>query len=97
MVHFNQPQRTGTKPRAASNVSPLHQSGSTAMSEAPAFELDRRLYRLYEKLRACNPGVQEMVWALNVVLPEYGVVIRTCEDLEMFIEAVEQFEAEGLG
>ena len=95
MVHANYPQPTTTKPQPASNVSPLHQSGSTAMSIGKAeFVVDRSLYVLCENLRMLNPSVFDMVKALNVVLVQQGWAITTCEDLEFFIDLIESYEQE---
>lgn len=59
--------------------------------------IDHRLYRLYEELREINPSVLVMVNALNSALGPEGPSIRTCEELEMFLEAVADFEQqEGL-
>ncbi len=98
MSHSSLSQHSSTNPLGASNVSPLHPSGSTTMggdlSTASEFIVDRRLYVLYEKLRTLNPSVLTMVNALNVALANQGEVIRTCADLEAFLVAVEVFETE---
>ncbi|WP_146154691.1 hypothetical protein [Photobacterium kishitanii] len=61
------------------------------------YKIDQRLYQLYENLWVCNPSVLIMVNALNVVIRQYpalGPVITTCGDLECFISAVTEYEAE---
>ncbi|RXJ72027.1 hypothetical protein CS022_18280 [Veronia nyctiphanis] len=86
-----------TNARQAGNVSPLHHSGSTAMSSLRPFRaevMDKRLFDLYCKLRALNPSVYEMVTALNVALRPYGWLIHTVEALECFIDAADEWEAE---
>lgn len=65
------------------------------------YQIDKKLYQLYENLRACDPSVFVMVKALNVVLQQYpalGPMISTCHELECFIEAIEEYEltTEGL-
>ena len=60
---------SSTKAQPASNVSPLHHSGSTTMRGLLPFQaevMDEGLYRLHERLQAINPNVQQVVWALNV-------------------------------
>ncbi|MGF1708896.1 hypothetical protein [Enterovibrio baiacu] len=88
---------SSTKAQPASNVSPLHHSGSTTMRGLLPFQaevMDEGLYRLYERLRAINPNVQQVVWALNVALNQHGWAIRTVEDLECFMDAAEAWGQE---
>lgn len=96
MAHSNSHQPSITKAHQSSSVSPLHHSGSTAMGGCSVeYQIDQRLYQLYEKLRVCNPSVLIMVNALNVVIrqhPALGQVITTCGDLECFIAAVTAYE-----
>ncbi|WP_434363040.1 hypothetical protein NF212_25355 (plasmid) [Parasalinivibrio latis] len=97
MSNSNFPQPTGTKPHPASNVSPLHHSGSTTMSGLRPFQaeaMDHWVFRTYSNLRELNLCVLEMVTALNVALRQYGWVIATVADLDCFIEAAEEWEAE---
>lgn len=61
------------------------------------YQIDQRLYQLYENSQACNSSILIMVNALNVVIRQYpalGSVITTCSDLECFIAAVTEYEAE---
>lgn len=97
MAHSNLPQPSITKSQQASSVSPLHQSGSTAMSvQEPVFPIDKALYKLYQNLRNCNLRVIGMVAALNFVLRQYegASIICTCDDLECFITEIEMYETE---
>lgn len=95
MSHSSLSQQSITNPQGTSNVSPLHQSGSTTMNRSSGlFVIDQRLYRLYERLRTCNPSVLVMVNALNIALEPEGPMIKTCEQLEMFLEAIAEFEKE---
>ncbi|MCD9468826.1 hypothetical protein [Photobacterium iliopiscarium] len=98
MAHSNAHQPSITKAHQSSSVSPLHPSGSTAMGGGSVeYQIDQRLYQLYENLRACNPSVLIMVNALNVVIRQYsalGPVITTCGDLECFIAAITAYEEE---
>ncbi|MEZ8029985.1 hypothetical protein [Enterovibrio norvegicus] len=86
-----------TKSQPASNVLPLHHSGSTTMSGLRPFEpeaMDRALFKLYNNLLESNPSIYDMVWALNVALNQYGWAINTVESLDCFIETVLEWEAE---
>ena len=98
MAHSNSHSPSSTKAHQPSSVSPLHHSGSTTMiGGSVEYQIDQRLYQLYENLRVCNPSVLIMVNALNVVIRQYpalGPVITTCGDLECFIEAVTAYEEE---
>ena len=96
MAHSNSHKTSITKAHQSSSVSPLHRSGSTMMIRSSVeYQIDQRLYQLYENLRACNPSVLIMVNALNVVIRQYpalGPVITTCGDLECFITAITEYE-----
>lgn len=98
MSHSNSHQPSITKAHQPSSVSPLHHSSSPVMGGGSVeYQIDQRLYQLYENLRACNPSVLIMVNALNVVIRQYpalGPVITTCSDLECFIAAVTAYEEE---
>ncbi|SKC34440.1 hypothetical protein CZ809_04060 [Photobacterium piscicola] len=98
MAHSNSYKTSSTKAHQSSNVSPLHHSGSTTMiGGSVEYQIDHRLYQLYENLRACNPSVLIMVNALNVEIrqhPALGPVITTCGDLECFITAITEYEEE---
>lgn len=98
MSHSSLSRQSITNPHGTSNVSPLHPSGSTAMNHGMGeFVIDHRLYRLFEKLKEANQSVQVMVNALNIAMGPEGPSIRTCEDLEIFLEAIADFEQqEGL-
>ncbi|WP_170915264.1 hypothetical protein [Enterovibrio nigricans] len=56
--------------------------------------MDEGLFRLHEQLRAINPNVQQVVWALNVALNQHGWAIRTVEDLECFMDTAEAWGQE---
>lgn len=98
MAHSNSHKTSITKAHQSSSVSPLHRSGSTMMIRSSVeYQIDQRIYQLYENLRTCNPSVLIMVNALNVVIRQYpalGPVITTCSDLECFIAAVTAYEEE---
>ena len=88
---------SSTKAQPASNVSPLHHSGSTTMRGLLPFEaeaMNGRFCCLYERLRETNPSIRQMVWALNVVLNQHGWAIHKVEDLECFILAAEAWGQE---
>lgn len=67
------------------------------IGSSAVYQIDLRLYQLYENLQVCNPSLLIIVNALNVVIHQYpalGPVITTCSDLECFITAVMEYEAE---
>ena len=87
MAHFSLHQPSSTKAPQSSSVSSLHHSGSTTMIRSSVeYQIDQRLYQLYENLRACNPSVLIMVNALNVVILHWGLLLRLVVILSVLLK-----------